>query len=256
MAGLRDEDRLLFANQTWTELNELDRARAVLFLPVGSTEAHGPHLPLQTDLLISIETALRAAGELDRRGTRAFVLPPLPYGVTYVGSPFPGTLGVSPGALSGVMRDLCLNLAEHGFRRLCLANSHLEPAHIEALTRGIREAQERVEIRVAFPDKRESRWAQELSEEFQKGSRHAGSYEASLVLAIRPELVREARMRQLPPVWIDLPQRLREGARTFKEAGSDLAYFGDPARASREEGERLLGALTRMLLTAVDEQLG
>jgi creatinine amidohydrolase/Fe(II)-dependent formamide hydrolase-like protein len=57
--------------------------------------------------------------------------------------------------------------------------------------------------------------------------------------------------RGLQPVWVDLPAALRAGARSFAEAGSPLAYFGDPARSSREEGEHLYEALATIIADAV-----
>lgn len=75
------------------------------------------------------------------------------------------------------------------------------------------------------------------------------------MIAERPELVKEEERRQLSPVWIDLPERIREGATTFKEAGSDLAYFGEPAKASVEEGERIFAALATMLAKTVKRLL-
>jgi len=67
--------------------------------------------------------------------------------------------------------------------------------------------------------------------------------------------VRDAIRAALSPVWIDLPRKIREGARSFKEAGSEHAYFGNPAVASVEEGERLFAALVDMLVTTVKELL-
>ncbi len=116
-------------------------------------------------------------------------------------------------------------------------------------------AQSATGVPIAFPDKREQRWAVRLSEEFQRGARHAGSYETSLLLATSPEAVRVDALEDLPPLWIDLPAQLRAGARTFAEAGSPLGYFGDPARSSAEEGERLLAALAAMVREAVLEVL-
>lgn len=62
-------------------------------------------------------------------------------------------------------------------------------------------------------------------------------------------------LARLEPVWVDLPARLRAGARTFAEAGGALGYFGDPRAATADEGERLFGALGRMIATSVVEQL-
>jgi creatinine amidohydrolase len=106
-----------------------------------------------------------------------------------------------------------------------------------------------------FPDKRRRRWAATLSEEFRRGDCHAGSYETSLVMAARPELVREEIRQQLERVPISIAEKIKEGARTFTEAGGTQAYFGDPRAASREEGEAMYEALSDMIVTAVIEAL-
>jgi creatinine amidohydrolase len=89
-----------------------------------------------------------------------------------------------------------------------------------------------------------------LGAEFSGGSRHAGSYETSIVLAASPDSVRMDRLPELEPVWIDLPARLNDGARTFDEAGGMQAYFGDPRIATAEEGRRLIGTLGEIILTS------
>jgi hypothetical protein len=60
-------------------------------------------------------------------------------------------------------------------------------------------------------------------------------------------------MRDLPPVWIDLPARLQSGARTFLEAGAELGYFGNPSAATRDEGDQMLEILAGMVITVLRE---
>jgi len=67
--------------------------------------------------------------------------------------------------------------------------------------------------------------------------------------------VREQLRRQLEPVPISIAERIREGARSFTEAGGTQAYFGDPRAASREEGEASYDALSNMIVIAVEEAL-
>lgn len=239
----------------WTEAAEVLTQAPVALLPVGATEAHGPHLPLSTDIVIAEGTADAGARALAEQGIPSVVLPALPFAVTYVGSVFPGTVGITPGALASVITDLGRSLARHGVRALCLCNAHLDPAHVETLKRAAATVEWEAGIRAGALDLREERWAARLSEEFRRGARHAGAYETALLMALRPDLVREEQRRALAPVWIDLPARLREGARTFKDAGSDLAYFGDPAAASAAEGEQLLAALGGIVRDLVLELL-
>ena len=92
-----------------------------------------------------------------------------------------------------------------------------------------------------------------LTEEFQSGACHAGQYESSLVLSARPELVREEIRLALEPKLISLSQAIRAGARNFIEIGGDQAYFGDPAAATAEEGDRVFDILAEMIVTALNE---
>src|SRR5512136_2519996 len=87
----------MFGNLKWEDLADAEeRQKVVLLLPLGSTEAHGPHAPLSTDATISLEVCLLSAEKLARRDYRAFVLPPLSYAVTECASQFPGTISISP----------------------------------------------------------------------------------------------------------------------------------------------------------------
>lgn len=240
---------------TWTDAAGLLAQRPVGLLPVGAIEAHGPHLPLDTDVRIAHAMALRAAALFERDGVPALVLPAVGYGVSFVGTCFPGTSPVDREAFEAYLGSLLVHVCGQGYRAIGICNAHLEPEHVAAVQRAARAAYETTGVPIACPDVREARWADRLSEEFRRGARHAGSYETSLLLAIAPEFVRLAAMEDLPPVWVDLPARLREGATTFAEAGSPLGYFGDPARASREEGERLLERLAEIAREAVQEAL-
>lgn len=245
------------AELTWPEARVAFAAGAVAILPTGATEAHGPHLPLDTDVQIAIGAAERTAALLERDGSPALVLPPLAYGVSFVGTSFAGTLPVTVETMTALVGDVLTGLDRYGCTAAVIVNSHLEPAHAEALNAGIARAEAATEgrLRAVFPDLREARWAAFLSEEFRRGARHAGAYETSLMLVQAPDAVREDERRGLPPVWIDLPGRLRAGARTFAEAGATKGYFGDPARATVEEGRAMFDALARIYVTALRERL-
>jgi len=241
------------ADLTWREVAALAHRTNLALVPCGATEAHGPHLPLQTDVIIAQGACRRSALQLAREEIFCAIAPPFAYAVTNFGMPFAGTVSIPEVTLTQLVVSVCESLATHGFTRIVFSNHHLEPANFNAIKTGARQVTESGIARVAVPDVREARWAATLTAEFRAGSRHAGSYETSLVMAERLDLVREDQRRDLKPVWIDLPQKIRDGARTFKDAGSELAYFGDPARASIEEGEKIFDALALMLVTTVKE---
>jgi creatinine amidohydrolase len=245
----------LFQERTWSEARAALERGAVMILPVGSTEAHGPHLPLATDVIISEEMSTRAAAKLVARGIEAYVLPAIAYSMTDFSADFAGTVSIKKETATALLRDICVSLYAQGARLIVIANSHLEPEHIESINAAIGEVQRESGRAVAFPDKRRRRWAERLTEEFRRGDCHAGSYETSLVMAARPDLVRERVRSNLEPVRISIADKIREGARSFTEAGGSQAYFGDPRAASREEGESTYEALSDMIVTAVVEEL-
>jgi creatinine amidohydrolase len=94
-----------------------------------------------------------------------------------------------------------------------------------------------------------------LTEEFQSGACHAGRYEGSIVMAERADLVRESVRRGLPANPASLSTAIREGKRTFEEAGGARAYFGWPADATAEEGRATIAALGAILADAVLDAL-
>lgn len=244
-----------FQDLTWKEAREAIKRGVVVILPVGSTEAHGPHLPLATDVIISVEMSRRAAAKLNARGIETLVLPPVAYSVTDFSSDFAGTISIKRETAAALLRDICVSLYAQGARLVAIANSHLEPEHIASINEAIELIKNDTGRAVAFPDKRRRRWAETLTEEFRRGDCHAGSYETSLVMAAQPELVREDVRGQLEQVPISIADKIREGARSFTEAGGTDAYFGDPRSASREEGEASYKALSDMLVTSIEETL-
>lgn len=237
---------------TWPEVEEMAAANAVVFLPVGSTEAHGPHLPLATDVIIARETIARAARELPVPSLEA---PALSYAVTEYAREFPGTITLRTEAAQATARDICEGLLAHGFRHIVIVNGHVEPAHVHGWRDVVAEINAVHGSVACFPDNTRRRWVATLSEEFQKGDAHAGQYETSLVLAARPELVAES-ARDLEPRWLDLVGQMKAGHQTFQQMGADEGYFGNPAQASAEHGEQQYRALVHMVLTEIRETFG
>lgn len=239
------------ASMTWQEAERRLAKRPVGFLPIGAIEAHGPHLPLDTDIIIARATAQRSADRVQTLGLPVLILPAIPFSVSFAGTSFAGTTPTDPDPFEAYLTSVLVNAARQGYCALVCCNAHLEPAHVERVGRACAAATSLAGIPVIFPDQRSERYSRYLSAEFQAGARHAGGYETSIVLAVDRDAVREDELVDLPPVWIDLPARLRAGARTFLEAGAELGYFGDPASATTEEGQRMLDALADIVEIAL-----
>jgi creatinine amidohydrolase len=238
------------ADLTWEEVRDLDRSRTVAVLPAGALEAHGPHLPLATDVVIAQAMARAGAERIAGRGFGALLLPALPFTAAPFGAAFPGTVSVAPATVTALVVDVARELTRHGFAALAIANAHLDPAHLAALAAAVARAGEERLLPVVCPDLTRRPWASRLTEEFRHGACHAGRFEGSIVLAERADLVREGLCARLAPNPVSLAAAIRGGARTFGEAGGPRAYFGWPAEATAEEGRATIETLGDILAEA------
>jgi len=247
---------LRLREMTWTEVEALDRARIAALLPVGAIEAHGPHLPLITDGIIAHSMINAAAARLESAELTPLLLPPLDYSAAPFAASFPGTISIAPETITSLIVDVAGSLADWGIPLVALANAHLDPAHLFALHAATAAVRETGRIQVAFPDLTRRPWASRLTEEFQSGACHAGQFEGSVVLAARPEWVREEIRTTLAANPTSLSTAIRQGKSTFAEAGGPQAYFGDPAGATWEEGEQTIQVLGQILADAVLQEMG
>jgi creatinine amidohydrolase len=247
---------LRLAEMTWTEVRDLDRRRAVALLPVGATEAHGPHLPLGTDAVIAAAMAEAGAERLAAAGYLPLLLPGLPYTAAPFAADFPGTVAVRGETVTALVLEIARALAAQAIPVLALANAHLDPAHTASLHAAVAAIGDEGLLTPVFPDVTRKPWALRLSAEFRSGACHAGRYEGSIVLAARPALVRDELRRALPPNPASLSVAIRQGKRSFAEAGGPEAYFGAPAEATRAEGETTLATLGQILAEAVLAAVG
>ena len=245
-------DNIIVAEMSWSEVDEALKDRPVAILPVGAVEAHGPHLPLNTDTVIATEMARRGAAKLKEHGVHALILPPVYFTVSDFGASFAGTITVPPETAVALLRDVCLS-ASKKFRAVAIANIHLEPAHIECLKAAVEQAN-KGGASVCWADITKKRWVENLGDAFKQGD-HAGAFETSLMMAVAPEKVRERERISLPPVD-GMMAALKKGAKNFADAGGEDAYFGDPTAASSEDGESHFEALAEILRLSVMEHLG
>ena len=229
---------------TYPQVQDLDRGMTVPILPVGAIEAHGPHLPLGTDDLISEAMAASACIQLQSYGLQGLILPTWSFNPAGFARDFPGTLSFSAELTARMLKELAGSLREQGWSMLAVANSHFDPTHLDSLKAALRD----LPLVVAFPDLTRGKNARRLTAEFQSGACHAGQYETSIVLAHQPELVQT---HDLPPVPHSLVEAILQGKSTFADAGGPRAYFGTPAQASSEEGRRTIEELGLILTESI-----
>lgn len=236
---------------TWAAVRALPVDQTVAILPTGAIEAHGPHLPLGTDIVIAEAMARSGAERLSAHDLHVLVLPALPVAPAPFAAAFAGTIDTPTDATTQIVTAIVRSLASHGIRLTAIANAHHDPAHVGALRAAVSNVAEEQRATLVFPDLTRRRWAERLTDEFRSGACHAGRYEGSIVLAERPDQVDAALMRRLAPNPTSLVDAIRNDLTTFAEAGGSEAYFGFPADASADEGRQIIDALGAILEEAV-----
>lgn len=238
---------MLYENMTWDEIERLDKEKAVVVLPVGCLEGHGLHLPLGTDAKVAFEISKRAAEGMDH----VLVLPPLYYASVTATLRYPGGITLKPSTICQLLCDICESLSLHGFRKLLIYDAH--GGNREAVVGAAKEAATRgVPIRVFYLFALDG--LQELIEELRETEvwGHACEIETSAALALFPDLVRMDKAK---------PGRTEHPTKIAKLVGFDwtkvnpMAVVGDPTKATKEKGQRLVQAAVQRLREALRELL-
>jgi mycofactocin precursor peptide peptidase len=203
---------------------QLQGTSPALIIPVGSTEQHGPHLPLDTDTRIAAAVAREVAERLTEADHDSgwMLAPPIGYGASGEHESFPGTVSIGNAALRLLLVEFGRSAANWA-RRLVFVNGH--GGNVEALAAA---------VALLRYEGRDVGWS---SCGAQNADAHAGHTETSLLLHISPEVVRIGEMApgNRAPL-ADLLPAMRSGGMA---AVSELGVLGDPTTATALEGERL-----------------
>lgn len=114
------DKKYLLEQMTWPEaLKAFSGSTTVVVIPTGSTEQHGPHLPLGTDFIIAHDLARRVGERAD-----VIVTPTLPVGYAEYHTAFPGTLSIHEDTLARVYMDVCEHLVRYGATHILVVNGH------------------------------------------------------------------------------------------------------------------------------------
>lgn len=179
-----------WADLTWEGIRNLRAGGMDMVLfPVGSTEQHGPHLPLSVDTLI----AERVAEAVSER-TGVPTLPALPYGCALGHTRhWPGTLSLSPGTLAHVVEEILADVIAYGFTRLLLLSGHVtNAAPLRVALENIRVNHPNVQIAQKHVMEASARTRAAYTADAEDF--HANAAETALMLAQAPDLVHTDRI--------------------------------------------------------------
>ncbi len=241
---------------SWPELKEAVAQKRVIVLPTGSTEQHGPHLPLDVDNFLCQSVCEGAAALAP---DDVLLMPPLSYGFNWHHIDFPGTIGIAWHHYVRFILDIVRSVAHHGFRKVLIVNGHGSNRPLVEVV--ARQATMDYDVVCAALDYFEvaTEAVHRLRESPKGWVAHADEMETSLYLYLRPEGVRKdlaARENNMLPSefwWQDLEQGGRVGMMEWWSSFSHSGVLGDPTLATAEKGEALYRAATEELAKLIRE---
>lgn len=231
------------------------REHQTVIVPTGSTEQHGPHGPLLTDVLVPQEVARRVAPRVG-----ALVAPSINYALSYPHVGFTGVVHIRIPTFMALIEDLCASLASIGFRRIVFLNGHYDNTY--AIAYACATAADRLPAGTrAFPiNYWDGMTPDEAGEFFGPSSGlHANRGEISAVLAIDPKLVdMDNANAEMPPFPEVASPAAVHTAFFFSTPGSvhratRSGTWGDAREASAEFGQRYLGVVTDATVRMFDD---
>lgn len=242
-----------FNRLTWPEMNEAIAAQKLVILPTGSTEQHGPHLPLDVDVFLCDSVCL----EVGRRAAdRVLVLPPISYGLNLHHIDFPGTIHIEPETFIAFCLDITKSVAYHGFEKILLVNGHGSNGPlVDLVARKTVLATESLCFATTY--------FQFLLEAFEpiresEVMAHADEFETSLYLHLAPERVQMDKAtadddRRGRFVSSDSTPNYPVRFNDYWGRWTETGIHGDATKGTAEKGRILFEAAVEGLLQLVDE---
>ncbi|MDY7220733.1 creatininase family protein [Halalkalibacterium halodurans] len=235
-----------FAAENSFEVKQKISEKQIAILPIGAIEAHGPHLPLETDNLLAERLSILVAKRVG-----AFVLPTLPYGQVWSLKNFPGSITVSNESLVNMLVDLGESLYNQGFSIFSMVNGHL--GNSVALKEAARKLYERYpDLQVLYffyPGMSEVVSSIRETPSSHNTYFHACEIETSLMLYLAPEYVdMERAICDIPVIPLSA-----DATPTPWEEFTDTAVLGDATLAIKEKGEKVISVVLDNIVQVIEE---
>jgi len=182
---------LLLEEMTRVEATNAANANTLVVWPIGAIEQHGPHLPVGTDTLIVKHLAEEAAKDANKE-IPVVVAPTLPFGSSDHHLPFGGTMSLSTQLFYQTVSEIAESLIKSKFKRLYLLNSH--GGNHELLQLVARDLVLKHAVSIASASYWNVAWEELTDLDAHVNRRlpgHAGSFETSIILSLKPNLVKE-----------------------------------------------------------------
>jgi creatinine amidohydrolase len=255
-------DPFSWAGSTYEEIQSIgEQDGSVLIIPIGSIEQHGHHLPVATDTILVDAVVSRTGKHLTENDALPFVVAPTIWtGFSLHHMDFGGTLTASFHVLLDLLTSIVESGLKNGFDSVLIVNGHGgNTALISAATSEVGADATDSQILSCTYFQLAAPWIDEVRDSDLGGIGHAGEFETSLMLHLRPDLVQEekANVTYRDEHYSHASREMFDGGqlspyRSFAEM-SETGELGDPTLASAEKGEELLANLVVELATIVRE---
>ena len=227
-----------FGEKTWVELEDYKKNNAIIILPVGTTEEHGRHLPVETDAIIA-EAYGRMLGEAcENSGIPALVMQTIFYGFSMsIVRKWPGCPNISTRTFADYIFDIQDSLIKMGFTKLVTLDCHGN--HDCLLRMVMREIADKHNIfTMTLSPAALSADLYNTIKKDPSGDIHGGEWETSCVLYLKPDLVHKTEYTNVDAIRCNGP--LRGPVSTWGLQETKTGLFGDPTHADAELGRRVL----------------
>ncbi len=228
----------MWATLKWPEIAERLKIVDTAILPCGAIEQHGPHLPLDVDYFDANYMAIKVAEACN--DPKPFVLPPIPFGVSYHHSEFKGTISITNNALSAFVYDIGMSLAQNGIKKLVILNGHGDNA--PTLNYAAQMINRDAKIFVSV-DTGETSDVDLYNLIDTKNDVHAGEIETSTTLALRPELVDMSKAvdetLDLDNEYLDFTSVRGVNWYVHTKSLSESGVMGNATLATAEKGKKM-----------------
>lgn len=245
-------DKYNWEEMTWPEITERLKTVDTAILPCGAIEQHGPHLPVDIDYYDAVYLAKRVAEACSH--PRPFVLPAIPYGVSYHHEDFKGTLSVTNDALSRFVYDIGMNLARCGIKKIIIINGHGD--NMPTLSYAAQMINRDAEIFVCVDTGETSDIDMEGLIDTHNDI-HAGEIETSTTLALRPEMVQMDKAvnetMKFGSKYLDYSSDRGVNWYVRTKKISESGIMGDPTKATAEKGHKMWELMTEHLVAFVND---
>jgi creatinine amidohydrolase/Fe(II)-dependent formamide hydrolase-like protein len=242
----------LFGQLTWPEAEAYLKKVDVALLPVGAIEQHGPHLPLDTDAFDADYLAKQVAAACSE--PRPVVLPLIPYGVSYHHDDFKGTISINNDTMSQLVYEIGISAARNGIKKLLIINGH--GGNSPSLNFAAQMINRDSRIFVAV-DTGETSDVDIYKIVETPNDVHAGEFETSTSLAVRPELVRmdkaEKSVPQFSSRYLNFTSKRGISWYAYTKRISETGVMGDPTKATAEKGEKMWQIMIAHLVALVED---